>query len=112
MIDRLEYFWGLFSDPAQASAAGATDRLCLVGDEVSEDIRTAYVEHGISELCGDYGCPGAGIPEEVSHLDITVDGERRRIRVLNHGIALVHASTPELVRLLRFFVVLEQEVDE
>lgn len=110
-IDRLEYFWGLFADPAEASATGAKQHLCLTDEEVSEEIQASFIAEGINELCGDYGVGGAGKPEEVSHVDITAGGKRWQVRVLNHGVSIIIANSPELVRLLRFFVILRGEAD-
>ena len=111
-IDQLEYFWGLFDDPTQATAAGAKKHLCLVGEEISAEIQSSFVTEEIYELRGEFGVGGVGQPEEVDHLNITVEGKSWQVRVLNHGISMFHASSPELVRLLRFFVVLTREADQ
>ena len=105
-LERIEYFWGLFEVPSTASFRTAGKVLRLEGLPFPDQVRTSFEEERIADLSGDYGAPKMGAPTEIDHLEFTVDGSRVTIRVANRGISMFTVSTPELVRLHRFFSVL------
>ena len=109
MVNRLTYFWGLFDSPGGASAEAAARRASFQGSATPEKVAKSFAAERISELDGKFGLPGAGQPTEVDHLEYEVGGVTREIRVINRGISLFHAETPELLRLHRFFSVLQEE---
>lgn len=109
MVQRITYFWGLFESPGSASAEAAGWRVSFEAPDTPPRVVESFEAERISELAGEFGLPGAGEPTEVDHLEYEVDGVTRKIRVLNRGISMIHARTPELLRLHRFFSVLRKE---
>jgi hypothetical protein len=105
----LTYFWGLFDSPGNASTEAAARRASFQGLATPEKVTESFEAERISELEGEFGLPGAGRPTEVDHLEYEVAGVTRKIRVINRGISLFHAETPEILRLHRFFSVLQEE---
>ena len=105
-LESIEYFWGLFEVSSTASFGTAVKVLRLEGLPFPDRVSASFEEERIADLSGDYGAPKMGAPTEIDHLEFTVDGSRVTIRVANRGISMFIASTPELVRLHRFFSVL------
>lgn len=108
MIESLSYYWGLFRSAAAASATKASVRVTFNSSTLPEAVATSFATERIAELQGQFGLPAAVDSTEVDHLTYSVGGKPRTIRVINRGISLFHADTPELLRLHRFFCVLRQ----
>lgn len=106
-IEKIEYFWGMFDSPEKANASEAGKYVCLGAPEIPEDVKRSFKQERIMELKGEFGLPGAGKPEEIDSLKVSVEGQKWEIRVFNRGIALFTAETDELLRLHRFFCVLQ-----
>lgn len=103
MLERLSYFWGLFDLEEAASVEGADKRVDFESSEVPEAVSRSFEAERIAELDGEFGLPNVGDPTEVDYLEYSLGGETRRVRVVNRGISMFVAETPELVRLHRFF---------
>ena len=109
MVEKLTYFWGLFDSPGGASAEAAARRASFEAPATPPRVAESFRAERISELAGEFGLPGAGEPTEVDDLEYEVGVVTRKIRVINRGISLFHSETPELLRLHRFFCVLQEE---
>jgi hypothetical protein len=109
MLERVSYFWGLFDNPDSAAVDRAGKRASFDAPAVPQEVGESFDAERIAELEGEFGLPGVGEPTEVDHLEYVVEGRRHTIRVLNRGISLFQAETPELLRLHRFFCVLQRQ---
>ncbi|MFQ6104059.1 MAG: hypothetical protein ACE5OP_07175 [Candidatus Glassbacteria bacterium] len=106
-IDNLEYFWGLFDSPEDANAASAMKHVHFEAPDVPIEVEHSFVKERIAELTGEYGLPGVGEPTEVDSLVVISGGKKTAILVENRGISLFQAETDELLRLHRFFCILQ-----
>lgn len=102
-IEKLEYFWGLYSDPESADAAGADTHIVYEAPDVPEVVHESFEIERIDQLRGQFGLPGVGDPEQVDFLKIAADGETWEVRVLNRAITLAFKDDEEVRRLHRFF---------
>jgi hypothetical protein len=109
-IEKVEYFGGLFKKPDCAAASDADTHIVLEATEVPQDVQESFASERIEELCGEFGLPGAGKPEQVDFLKVSAGGETWEIRVLNRAITLFFQDNEEVVRLHRFFCVLTDAV--
>lgn len=109
MVERLSYFWGLFDSEEAASVEGAEKRISFESTAVPEAVSRSFEDERIAELEGEFGLPNAGDPTEIDHLEYSIGGKTTRVRVVNRGISMFMAETPELVRLHRFFSVLRKQ---
>lgn len=109
MVERLIYFWGLFDSEEAASVEGAEKSVSYESSAVPEPVVESFEAERIVDLEGEFGLSGAGDPTEVDHLEYSVGGKNTQVRVVNRGIAMFVAETPELVRLHRFFGVLRKQ---
>ncbi len=112
MIESLNYYWGLFDAPKRASADAALKRARFDSVAISQAVSESFEEERIADLSGQFGAPGVGHPTEVDHLEYTIGGKTRTIRVINRGFCMFHEETPELMRLHRFFCVLQDHCIE
>lgn len=110
MVERLSYFWGLFDSEEAASAEGAEKRINYESSEIPEAVLESFEAERIVDLEDEFGFPGAGEPTEIDHLEYSIGGKTTQVRVVNRGIAMFVAETPELVRLHRFFCVLQKQL--
>ena len=106
-LERIDYYWGLFHRPERAAARTAKKRARFEQPNIPPEVQAAFALEHISELSGDHGAPGAGEPTEIDSLEFWADGTRGTVRVVNRGITLIYAETPALLRLHRFFSVLQ-----
>lgn len=109
MIGSLSYFWGMFADPSAASPETSMMRAHFDAAALPAEVVSSFEAEGILELEGVYGLPGVGQPTEIDYMEYAVGGVARTIRVVNRGIALFTAETPELLRLHRFFCVVQAQ---
>jgi len=105
-LDSLEYFWGLFDSPENASPTEAKIHVRFEASNMPDEVERSFVEERIWELSGEYGQSGVGDPTEVDSLVVNSGGKRTLIRMQNRGISLFSAETEELLRLHRFFCIL------
>lgn len=109
MLERVEYFWGLFDDPEKARSATARSHIVFEAADIPKDVAESFQKEAVGKLVGEFGLPGAGDPTEVDVLTFTVDGKESSVRVLNRGISMFTAKSAELARLHRFFSVLPRK---
>lgn len=107
MIESLSYYWGLFDAPKRASADAAAKRVRFDSSFIPENVSKSFEDEQIADLSGQFGDAGAGSPTEIDHLEYQFEGKTRTIRVVNRGISIFLRETPELLRLHRFFCVLQ-----
>lgn len=107
-VEKLTYFWGLFDVPNAASAEAASKRARFDGSAIPEEVSRSFQAERIAELEGEFGLPGVAQPTEIDYLQYAVAGVTRTIRVFNRGVALFYSETPELLRLHRFFCILQE----
>jgi hypothetical protein len=112
MLEGLSYFWGLFDSEETASVEGAEKCISFESSAVPEPVVESFEAERIVDLEGEFGLPGAGDPTEVDHLEYSIGGETTQVRVVNRGIAMFVAETPELVRLHRFFCLLKKQLEK
>lgn len=105
MLERLDYYWGLFDEPEIASPEGANKRASFRSPEIPDVVVNSFETERIGDLEGEFGMPGVGKPTEIDHFEYVVESRTRTIRVFNRGISLFQQETPELLRLHRFFCV-------
>lgn len=110
MIDRLSYFWGLFDSAEVASVEDADKHVHFEASAMPEAVSRSFEAGEIAGLEGDFGVSGVGDPTEIDHLEYSAGGKTSQIRVVNRGISMFTAETPELVRLHRFFCVVQREM--
>lgn len=108
-VDYIDYFWGLFDDPEAASAEMVGKRLRFDSPAIPDAVLASFSAERIGELEGEYGVPDIGDPTEIDCLEFSADGKKSRIRVVNRGLALFTAATPEVEHLHRFFCILRQQ---
>jgi hypothetical protein len=106
VLERLEYFWGLFDRPNKAKASAAKVHCAYNLPDIPQEVEAAFVRENIGAFEGDYGTADVGHPTEVDSLIFTVDGVDRTVRVLNRSICMFSSQDDELTRLHRFFSVL------
>ena len=110
MLERVEYFWGLFDDPWKKLVPRQHGLILPVeAADIPKDVAESFQKEAVGKLVGEFGLPGAGDPTEVDVLTFTVDGKESSVRVLNRGISMFTAKSAELARLHRFFSVLPRK---
>lgn len=112
LVQEIEYYWGLFEDAKRPDLSQAETHVVFRRPSIPGGVLEALVQERILELAGDYGTPGVGEPVEIDLLRIKTSRGETRIRALNRGISLLLLSTPELVRLHRFFGELAQHASQ
>lgn len=112
MIRKIEYFHGT---GRRVGSKIPEDIICAVNadqDLISEWIIKSFQKERIAELAGTYGDPAIADPVEVDFLTIDFDERSITIEVFNRGVTLFLKSSDEVVRLHRFFCVVEKELKD
>ena len=107
-LEKVDYFWGMYESAAKADMTKAEKHHIFTAPDIPEAVRQSFEQERIYELSGDYGLPGAGSPTQVDVLSFVVDGEEKRIRVINRAISMFTMEDEEIKRLHRFFGVVDR----
>ena len=103
-LERLDYFWGMYSSVPEATPEKAKGRVHLTQDEIPSAVAESFREEEIFSFSGEYGKRGVGDPEQVEELRYVHDGAERSIVVANRAIVLFKASDPTTMRQLHRFL--------
>lgn len=76
------------------------------------EVAGAFASEGVASLAGTFGNRTLGEPVEIDELDLETDTDHIRIMVYNRGIGLMGAVGPELLRLHRFFSVIDASASD
>jgi hypothetical protein len=84
-------------------------RVALMGDAATlpSEVASAFAAEGIGALAGTFGYKSRGEPVEIDDLDVETDTGRISIRVYERGVGLMADMGGELLRLHRFFSVID-----
>ncbi len=108
IIQSMRYRWSLFKSPEDFDLSKAVKSASFDAPNVPNAVVDSFRAEKIVDLSGEYGDPSVGDPVEVDFFQAQTSEGEIRIHVFNRGASMFMGDDPRLVRLHRFFCVLQK----
>lgn len=106
-IEHISYKRGMIKKPSLRKKLRASH---LVGDMISKEIANLIEENEIMSIQGTIGEKEGGFPIEYEEVIIEAEGRKTSFEVYNKGMSMFVNETPELKRVFKLCLKLQDEL--
>jgi len=106
-IEHISYKRGMIKKPAHRKKLRATH---LVKEKITDEIANLIEENQIMLIAGTLGEKEGAVPIEYEEVKIKADGKETSFEVYNKGMSMFTNETPELKRVFKLCIKLQNEL--